>query len=208
MAETYILQNLPYEYGALAPVISEEQLKLHHQKHHNSYIVNANALLKKIMDARKNNSEISIKHSTKDLTFNIAGHILHSLFWESLRKPRQANEPNGEILKAINLEFGSFERFKKEFSDAALSTEGSGWAVLMQDKKTKNILICQIEKHHVNLIPEMNILLVLDVWEHAYYLDYKNERAKYIENFWQIVNWDEVSNRLKDKNNSMKGGKK
>ena len=178
--------------------MSEEQLKLHHQKHHNSYVNNANALVQKLRDARKNNSEISIKHIAKDLAFNLAGHILHSLFWKNLRSVSQMNEPKSEILEAIKKEFDSFERFRKEFSEAALSVEGSGWAALVRDKNSGKILIIsQIEKHHVNLLPETNILLILDVWEHAYYLDYKNDRARYIENFWSIVNWDEVGSRFK-----------
>ena len=198
MTDVYSLPKLPYDYSALAPAMSEEQLKIHHQKHHNSYVNNANALVQKLRDARKNNSEISIKHIAKDLAFNLAGHILHSLFWKNLRSVSQMNEPKSEILEAIKKEFGSFERFKKEFSEAALSVEGSGWAALVKDKSSSKLLIiAQIEKHHVNLLPETNILLILDVWEHAYYLDYKNDRARYIENFWSIVNWDEVGSRFK-----------
>ncbi len=198
MTDVYSLPKLPYDYSALAPAMSEEQLKLHHQKHHNSYVNNANALVQKLRDARKNNSEISIKHIAKDLAFNLAGHILHSLFWKNLRSVSQMNEPKSEILEAIKKEFDSFERFRKEFSEAALSVEGSGWAALVRDKNSGKILIIsQIEKHHVNLLPETNILLILDVWEHAYYLDYKNDRARYIENFWSIVNWDEVGSRFK-----------
>jgi Fe-Mn family superoxide dismutase len=104
--------------------------------------------------------------------------------------------PKGELAKAIDAEYGSFARFKKEFTQAASSTEGSGWAVLTYCMKTNRLLIMQLEKHNVNVIPGVRILMALDVWEHAYYLDYKNDRAKFIESFWNIVNWDEVNKRL------------
>lgn len=104
--------------------------------------------------------------------------------------------PKGELLKEINAEFGKFDRFKKEFTQAAVSAEGSGWAALTFCRKTGRLLVMQIEKHNVNVYPDFHILMVLDVWEHAYYLDYKNDRAKGVETFWNIVNWDAVANRF------------
>jgi Fe-Mn family superoxide dismutase len=193
--QKYILPDLPYGYKDLEPYISEAVLILHHDKHHVAYVNGANALLDKIKDARDKNGELDYKSVLKSLSFNVGGHILHKAFWENMA-PHSAEasrgKPEGKLAEAINKEFGSFERFKIEFSETAKSVEGSGWAVLNQDMS-----IIQIEKHNVNLYPEQKILLCLDVWEHAYYLDYKNDRAKFIESWWNIVNWREVENRFK-----------
>jgi len=193
----YTLPELPYNYTALEPYMSEEQLKLHHQKHHQAYVNGANAIFEKLEKARKDGVDLDLKAVLKELSFHIAGHMLHSLFWPSLRKGQEDNQPKGMIADSINKEFGSFERFKKEFSQAAVSVEGSGWAVLTYDEKIKRLLIMQIEKHNNNIYPTFKILLLLDVWEHSYYLDYKNDRAKFVENFWNIANWDEIENRFK-----------
>jgi len=190
--EKYNLPKLPYDYKDLEPYISAEVLTLHHDKHHAAYVAGANALLDKIQDARNNNAELDYKSVLKALSFNVGGHILHEAFWKNMASEKSGkNQPKGAILKAIEKEFGSFERFKKEFSETAKSVEGSGWAVL-----TANLSIMQIEKHNVNLFPEQKILLCLDVWEHAYYLDYKNDRAKFVENWWNIVDWKEVEERF------------
>lgn len=191
----YDMPKLPYKLDSLQPYISGEQLALHYQKHHQAYVDGANAILKKLDEARKKNIDINVKAIAKELSFQIGGHILHSLFWNNLA-PKGISRPAGKILKVIEKEFGSFERFKEEFTKVALTTEGSGWAVLAYCRKTQRPLIMQIEKHNVNIIPSFNILLVLDVWEHAYYLDYKNSRAQYIEAFWNIINWKEVDRRL------------
>lgn len=192
------LPELPYKYDALKPYISEEQLKIHHQKHHKAYVDNANGIIDKIKASRKDGTDIDMKSTLKSLTFNVGGHALHSLFWRNLSP--KGGKPSGDILDAINKEFGSFDRFKKEFNDAAISTEGSGWAVLSYCKKADALGIMQIEKHNVNLFPSSSMLLVLDVWEHAYYLDYKNLRAKFVDAFWNIVDWDEVNKRFKEAN--------
>lgn len=193
----YILPELTYGYKDLAPYISEEQLTVHHQKHHQAYVKNANTILEKINKARAEGVDFDAKSVLKDLSFNAAGHMLHSLFWKNLGSPGKAGkEPGGKLADSITKEFGSFERFKKEFSQAAISVEGSGWSALVFDKETERLLILQIEKHNSGIVPELKILLVLDVFEHAYYLDYRNERGKYIESFWNIVNWGEVEKRF------------
>ncbi len=192
----YTLPSLPFGYKDLEPYISEEQLTIHHQKHHQGYVNNANAILEKIEKFRKENSEFDAKAILRDLSFNVGGHILHSLFWKNLR-PASAKENNSlSVFKTIEKDFGSMERFKGEFSKAALSVEGSGWGALVLDKESSRLLLMQIEKHSVNIYPNSDILLVLDVWEHAYYLDYKNERGKFIDAFWNIVNWEEVQKRF------------
>lgn len=197
----HTLPNLPYDYKALEPNISEQQLTIHHQKHHKAYVDNANVIMDKLDKARKENSDMDIKSALKSLSFNIGGHILHSLFWKNLSP--KGGEPKGAIADAIKKEFGSFERFRKEFTEAAVSAEGSGWAALAYCSMTKDLAIMQIEKHNVNIYPMFSLLLVLDVWEHAYYLDYKNARAQFVENFWKITDWNEVERRFKEvKNNN------
>ena len=197
--EKYKLPDLPYGYKDLEPYMSAEVLTLHHDKHHASYVNAANALLDKIDEARKNNTELDYKSVLKSLSFNVAGHILHETFWEVMAKGSGVAKPAGKLAEAINKEFGSFERFKTEFSETAKSVEGSGWAILAFHKEHGehgSLAIIQVEKHNVNFYPEQTILLCLDVWEHAYYLDYKNDRAKFIENWWNIVNWQEVEKRF------------
>jgi Fe-Mn family superoxide dismutase len=194
----YSLPKLPYEYNALAPYISEEQLKLHHQKHHQAYVNGANTIFEKQDKARKENTDLDVKATLKELSFHIGGFKLHNLFWENLAPAGKGGGgvPKGELGKAIDSEFLKFDRFKKEFAQAAASAEGSGWAVLTFCHKTQRPLVIQIEKHNTNVIPGYEILMVLDVWEHAYYIDYRNDRAKFIDAFWNIVNWDAVGQRF------------
>ena len=196
--KVYSLPTLPYDYSALAPYISEEQLKLHHLKHHQAYVTGANAVLEKLNKARKDNVDLDLKATLKELSFHIGGYRLHNRFWENLAPAGKGGGgvPGGGLAKAIDSEFGKFERFRKEFTQTATSVEGSGWAILTYCEKTQRPLILQFEKHNVNIIPGYEILMVLDVWEHAYYLDYKNDRAKFVESFWNIVNWDMVSKRF------------
>jgi Fe-Mn family superoxide dismutase len=195
----YVLPQLPYEYKDLVPYMSEEQLKIHHSKHHQAYVNGANAILQRLDKARKENAEIEIKSTLKELSFNIGGHLLHSLFWGNLApSSKGGGKPGGVLGEALDKEFGSFERFKKEFLQTAVSVEGSGWAALTLCKQTGRPIIMQIEKHNANVYPMFRILMVLDVFEHAYYIDYKNDRAKFVEAFWNIVNWEEVNKRLEE----------
>jgi Fe-Mn family superoxide dismutase len=193
----YSLPELPYGYKDLEPNISEEQLRIHHDKHHQAYVTGANAILERLDKARKEGTELDMKSTLKALSFNVGGHQLHSLFWYNLAPAgKGGGTPGGALGDAIEREFGSFDRFKKEFSQTAVSVEGSGWAALSFCKKTKRPIIMQIEKHNTNVYPMFKILMVLDVWEHAYYLDYRNDRAKFIDAFWSIVNWDEVNRKF------------
>ncbi len=191
---TYELPKLPYGYTDLVPFISEKLLRIHHDKHHQAYVNAANKILEDLAKSRKDKTPLDQKATLKALSFNVGGAVLHSLFWNNMAKKPSA--PAGKILEAIKTEFGSFDRFKEEFSAAALSVEGSGWAALAYDDTTKRLIISQIEKHNINLYPGYKLLLVLDVWEHAYYLDYENDRAKFIEGFFNVINWDEVNKRL------------
>jgi Fe-Mn family superoxide dismutase len=196
----HVLPQLAYGYGDLAPYISEELLRIHHDKHHQAYVNGANAVFEKLERARKNNEDVDMKAACKELSFNCGGHSLHSIFWKNLAPAGKGGGglPGGVLADKLNEEFGSFARFKVEFTKAAVSVEGSGWAALSYCSLLDRPFIMQIEKHNVNVHPRVPILLVLDVWEHAYYLDYKNERAKFVEAFWNIVNWGEVAKRLGD----------
>lgn len=193
----YSLPELPYSYNALEPYISQEQLNIHHQKHHAAYVKGANAIFEKLEKARKDNTDVDMKATLKELSFHIGGHILHSLFWQNLAPSNKGGggQPQGKLSDAINEEFGSFERFKQEFTQAAASLEGSGWAALTLDTKTGRPVIMQIEKHNLNMYPNFKLLMVLDFWEHAYYIDYKNEKNKFVDAFWGLINWPEVSKR-------------
>jgi Fe-Mn family superoxide dismutase len=195
--EAYKQRELKYPLNGLEPHISEEQLSVHYNKHHTGYIKNANALMEKLDAARKSGEDLDMKSVTKSLTFNMGGHILHSLFWENMVPEKDAKgKPEGKTAALIDKNFGSFDRFKDEFSKIALSIEGSGWAALAYDWQSEKLILLQIEKHNVNIVPSLYILLVLDMWEHAFYIDYKNVKEDFVENFWKIVNWDEVETRL------------
>lgn len=196
---SYSLPKLPYGHGDLAPAISKEQLMIHHEKHHNSYVMAANTILEKLNKARQENKDLDYKSELKSLSFNIGGHVLHSLFWENMTpKNKGGGKLEGKIEKRIEKDFGSFERFKDEFSKVAASIEGSGWALLVHLEESDQLMCWPIEKHNILFVPGAHILLVLDVFEHAYYLDYKNERPKFISAFWDIINWEMVNKRFEN----------
>ena len=166
--KTFTLPKLPYANNALAPYISEQQLTLHHDKHHLAYVNGANAIFEKLEKARKENTDLDQKATLKELSFHIGGHMLHSTFWENMAPAgKGGGKPGGAIADALMKEYGSFERFKMEFTKAATSTEGSGWAALVMHQCVERPLIMQIEKHSVNVYPAFRLLMVLDVWEVA-----------------------------------------
>lgn len=196
--ELYKLPPLKYGYADLEPYISEEQLRIHHDKHHQAYVTNANSIIQMMDKARAEGTDFDYKANAKALAFNLGGHVLHDYFWwEMTPASNSSKEPVGELSEIIKQDFGNFERFKKEFSQVASSVEGSGWAALTFCKDTQRLMIIQIEKHNVNLVPDYPIIMDLDVWEHAYYIDYKNDRAKFIEGFWNIIDWEEIDNYFK-----------
>jgi superoxide dismutase, Fe-Mn family len=195
-AKRYELPKLAYGYKDLVPFLSEEQLTVHHTKHHAAYVNGANAILDKLEKARAENADLDMKAIDKELSFQIGGHYLHSVFWETLAPAGKGGEPHGKLKDELVKEFSSIDRFKKEFTAAASSAEGSGWAVLVYCMALHKPIIMQVEKHNVNVIPGFRVLMDLDVWEHAYYIDYKNIRPKYIEAFWNHVNWDAVEKKL------------
>lgn len=197
MAKTYALPPLPYTYKALEPYISEQIMTLHHDKHHQAYVNGANGALEKLEKARKGELQVDMRAVLRDYSFNIDGHILHSIFWPNMASPgKGGGQPGGKLADKINSDFGGFEKFKQQFSDAAKTVEGSGWALLLYDSWTDQLVMTQIEKQNLMHLAEMPILLGADQWEHAYYLQYLNDRAKYVEAWWNVVSWDDVGKRL------------
>ena len=195
MAKKYVLPELPYAYDALEPHISAEIMELHHSKHHQNYVNGANAALEKLEAARKDGSIAAVVTAlSKDLAFNLGGHTNHSLFWENLG-PNGGGKPTGALAAAIDADFGSFEEFQKHFAAAALGLQGSGWAVLAYDKIGERLVIEQMTDQQGNLSSDLVPLLLLDMWEHAFYLQYKNVKADYVAAVWNVFNWDEVAAR-------------
>lgn len=196
MTKTYTLPQLPYKYNALEPHISEQIMTLHHDKHHAAYVNGANAALDKLEKARAGQMSIDVRAVLRDLSFNIDGHKLHAIFWPNMAQAgKGGGMPGGKIADKISQDFGGFDKFKAQFTDAAKTVEGVGWALLLYDPEIDSLVLTQIEKQNVMHLAELPILLGCDVFEHAYYLQYFNDRGKYVEAWWNVVNWDDVAKR-------------
>jgi superoxide dismutase, Fe-Mn family len=191
----YVLPELPFEYDALEPHLSARILQLHHDKHHRAYVDGANDAIEKLIEARRADSFETIALLEKKLAFNVSGHVLHSVFWQNLR-PGGGGQPQGELGRAIARDFGSFDRFKKQMNQVAVTVMGSGWSALVWDPVLKRLGTTQIHDHQNDLTVGGIPLLVMDAWEHAYYLQYLNEKAKFFEALWNLWNWDDVARRL------------
>nr|WP_286170511.1 superoxide dismutase [Bacillus sp. NTK071] len=190
----HTLPPLPYAYNSLEPSISERIMRLHHDIHHQSYVDGLNKAELALQEARKNENFDLIKHWERELAFNGAGHYLHTLFWRIMSP--NGGTPTGRIVKEIKKSFGSFNQFKQQFTNAANKVEGSGWAILVWSPVSRRLEILQGEKHQNLSQWDVVPLLALDVWEHAYYLQYENNRKQYIDNWWKVVNWEEVNKRF------------
>lgn len=190
---SYTLPSLPYDYDALEPHIDAQTMQLHHDKHHKGYVEGANDTLEKLTAMREEGNFESIKHVKRDLSFNLSGHILHSIFWQIMSP--DSSQPSGDFADALERDFGSISAFKTEFSKAAANVEGSGWGLLVYDHLADRLLITQAEDHNDLAVQAATPLLVLDVWEHAYYLKYQNKRDEYIDAFWNVVDWEAVASR-------------
>jgi len=190
------LPPLPYFYNALEPVISEKTLRIHHNKHHKSYVDGLNKAEISLLQSRKRNDYEYIKYWENELAFTGSGHILHSIFWTIMCPIGFGGQPGKQTFFQINNYFGTFDNFKSQFIKATEKVEGSGWGILTWQPTWNRLEILQAEKHQ-NLTQWSGIpILVCDVWEHAYYLDYQNERKKFIEAWWNLINWYEVEKRL------------
>lgn len=189
------LPPLDYSYNALEPFIDEATMKLHHDIHHAAYVKGLNTAEAKLAEAREAKDFALVKHWERELAFHGAGHFLHSIFWKNMG-PNCGGKPQGDLLQQIEKNFGSYEAFAAHFKAAASAVEGSGWALLVKNLSTKRLEILTAEKHQ-NLSQWVTVpLLVLDVWEHAYYLKYQNRRPEYVEAFFNIINWHDVQKRL------------
>jgi len=191
------LPPLPYDYNALEPYYDEQTVRLHHDKHHAAYVAGLNKAEEELARARESGDFATIQHWERQLAFHGSGEGLHTLFWESM-SPHGGGEPKDGLMDQINRDFGSYESFKKQFSAAAAQVEGSGWALLGFMPVFDKLYILQVENHQKLTLWGIRPLLVLDVWEHAYYLKFQNRRADWIESWWNIVNWENVSKLLAD----------
>jgi Fe-Mn family superoxide dismutase len=192
----YILADLPYPYNALEPHIDEQTMRLHHGIHHQGYVNGLNNALTKLKEARESGDYSLVKHWSREVSFHGGGHYLHTLFW-GVMTPNGGGEPQDTALKSqIDTDFGSFSKFRSHFLAASNAVEGSGWGVLAWEPVGQRLIIHQVEKQQ-DMSTWSNIpLLMVDVWEHAYYLKYQNRRATYTEAFMNVVNWSEVARRF------------
>ena len=192
---TYTLPDLRYDFGALEPHISGKIMELHHDKHHAAYVKGANDALDKLDEARDKEDFTRLGALEKSLAFNLSGHVLHSLFWQNLT-PKGGGEPEGELAQAIANDFGSFAKMKRQLTEAASTIMGSGWGALVWEPLAGKLLTTQIYDHQSNLAQGGVPILVLDAWEHAYYLQYQNKKTDYFAAVWSVWNWADVAERF------------
>jgi Fe-Mn family superoxide dismutase len=191
----YSLPDLPYDYGALEPHYAAQVLELHHDKHHAAYVNGANSALEKLEGARTSDDYDAIVGLQKSLAFNVSGHVMHSLFWKNL-SPDGGGKPEGELAAAIDEFFGDFEAFKAQLTAVTTSVQGSGWGALAWEPIGQRLIVEQVYDHQGNVGNGSGPILVIDAWEHAFYLQYKNVKADYVEAIWNIVNWADVAERF------------
>ena len=192
---TYTLPDLRYDFGALEPHISGKIMELHHDKHHAAYVKGANDALEKLDEARDKEDFTRLGALEKSLAFNLSGHVLHSLFWQNLT-PKGGGEAEGELAQAISNDFGSFAKMKRQLTEAASTIMGSGWGALVWEPLAGKLLTTQIYDHQSNLAQGGVPILVLDAWEHAYYLQYQNKKTDFFAAVWSVWNWEDVAERF------------
>lgn len=190
----HTLPPLPYAYNALEPEMDEQTVRLHHDKHHQAYVDGLNKAEEELEKARQAGDFALVKHWSREVAFHGSGHILHSLFWQNL-SPQGGGQPQGDLAAAIQRDFGSFEAFQAQMTAATVAVEGSGWGVLAYNPLWDRLVILQAEKHQDLTQWGVVPLLVIDVWEHAYYLKYQNRRADFVKAIWNKVNWQDVAAR-------------
>jgi Fe-Mn family superoxide dismutase len=191
----YSLPDLPYDYGALEPSISGQIMELHHSKHHQAYVAGTNTALEQLAEARSTNALGTVNMLSKNLAFNLAGHVNHSVFWTNM-SPDGGDKPTGELASAIDEFFGSFDAFRAHFAAVALGIQGSGWTILAWESIGQKLVIEQLYDHQGNLAAGTVPLLLLDMWEHAFYLQYRNVKADYVNAWWNVVNWADAQSRF------------
>jgi superoxide dismutase, Fe-Mn family len=192
---TYVLPDLDYDYNALEPHITARLLELHHSKHHAAYVKQANETLEQLDEARDRGDFTKIAGLERSLAFNLSGHVLHSIFWRNLA-PQAGGRPTGALAQAIDQSFGGFEKLKSQMTNVAATVMGSGWAALVWEPLAGRLLTCQIYDHQSNLAQGGTPLMVIDAWEHAYYLQYQNQKAAFFDAVWHLWNWSDIAARL------------
>jgi Fe-Mn family superoxide dismutase len=191
----YTLPDLPYDYAALEPHIAGQIMQLHHDKHHATYVGGANTALEKLAEARETGNLAAVNLHEKNLAFNLGGHVNHSIFWANL-SPDGGDKPTGELAAALDENFGSFDAFRAHFEATALGIQGSGWSVLAWDTLGQRPLIFQLFDQQGNVPVGIVPLVMLDMWEHAFYLQYLNVKADYVKAWWNVVNWADATRRF------------
>jgi Fe-Mn family superoxide dismutase len=191
----YELPDLPYDYSALEPHISGEIMELHHDKHHATYVKGLNTALEKLEEARATDSFDSVGGLEKNLAFNLGGHINHSVFWPNM-SPDGGDKPVGDLAAAIDDYFGSFDKFRAHFEANATAIQGSGWSMLVWDTLGQRLNIVQLYDQQSNLPLAQIPIVLLDMWEHAFYLQYKNVKGDYAKAWWNVVNWSDAQARF------------
>jgi Fe-Mn family superoxide dismutase len=191
----YELPELPYDYTALEPHLSGQILELHHGKHHQAYVDGANTTFEKLGEARSSGDYDTINQLEKNMAFHLSGHVLHSLFWTNMA-PDGGGEPDGELATAVKEYFGSFDAFRAQLTAAAMNVQGSGWGALSWEPLAGRLIVEQVYDHQGNVGQGGPPLLVLDMWEHAYYLQYKNVKKDWVDAYWNLVNWGDVATRF------------
>ena len=191
----YTLPDLPYDYGQLEPHLIAKIVELHHDKHHAAYVAGANTTLEKLHDARQKDDFGTINQLEKSLAFHISGHKLHSILWTNL-SPKGGGSPTGAIKTQLETDFGGVEAFKKQFNAATLGVQGSGWGVLSWEPTAGRLIVQQVYDHQGEHAQGGQPIMVCDIWEHAFYLQYENRKAEWVTAFWNLINWDDVNRRL------------
>jgi Fe-Mn family superoxide dismutase len=191
----YTLPALDYDFGALEPHISGTILELHHGKHHAGYVKNTNLTITLLEEARATTDFSRLPALDRALAFNLSGHLLHSILWKNMT-PKGGGRPDGALAWAIDGNFGSFEKFRQQLTAAASSLMGSGWAALVWEPIGGRLLATQIHDHQSNLSQGCVPLMVIDAWEHAYYLQYQHRKTAFFEAVWQLWNWPDVAERF------------
>ena len=191
----YELPELPYDYAALEPHYSAVVLELHHDKHHKAYVDGANTTFEKLGEARESGDFGTINQLEKNMAFHLSGHVLHSLFWTNM-SPDGGGEPEGDLAAGVKEWFGSYDGFRAQLTEAAMNVQGSGWGALSWEPLAGRLIVEQVYDHQGNVGQGGPPLLVLDMWEHAYYLQYENRKAEWVTAFWEVVNWPDVADRF------------
>jgi Fe-Mn family superoxide dismutase len=191
----YTLPELTYDYAALEPHLAARVLELHHDKHHAAYVKGANTVLEKLAEARSADSFETINQLEKNLAFHLSGHVLHSIFWLNM-SPDGGGEPDGDLAAAIAEHLGSFDAAKAQLVEASMNVQGSGWGALSWEPVGQRLIVEQVYDHQGNVGQGGPPLLVLDMWEHAYYLQYENRKAEWVDAFWNVVSWTDVAKRF------------